>query len=172
MFTKALRTKPQRTSMSLTKFHRAIPPRARTRTRLIERSATNSSLVLRIHYQLPLGVPFLIQPMQRKFVHSKLTQPTVNQLVSHLFPINGPSKLAKLGLNTQCVQNLRRKLPTTRAISKKKCLSKFQSSLQNAPKTQCIRKNFTQMCPNKKPPKTNSFPAESTYVTCWRLEDE
>src|ERR1700733_9250435 len=167
MFTKGLRTKPQRTTMSLTKFHRAIPPRARTRTRLIERSATNSSLALRIHYQLPLGVPFLIQPMQRKFVHSKLTQLTVNQLASHLFPINGPSKL---GLNTQCVQNLRRKLPTTRAISKKKCLSKFQSSRQNAPKNQCIRKKISRKCALIKPPKTNSIPAESTSVTCWRLE--
>ena len=40
------------------------------------------------------------------------------------------------------------------------------------PKTNAFEKNFTQMCPNKKPPKTNSIPAESTYVTCWRLEDE
>src|ERR1700733_3993668 len=162
MFTKALRTKPQRTTMSLTKFHRAIPPRARTRTRLIERSATNRSLVLRIHYQLPLGVPFLIQPMQRKFVHSKLTQPTVNQLESHLFPINGPSKFSpKYAMRTKFTKkiadhtcNIKEKMPIK--------ISEFTTKRTQKP---MHSKKSLRKCALIKPPKTNSIPAESTSVT-------
>src|ERR1700733_6003848 len=149
MFTKAFRTKPQRTSMSLTKFHRAFPPRARTRTRLIERSATNSSLVLRIHYQLPLGVPFLIQPMQKKFVHSKLIPPTVNHLESHLFPINGPSKFRpKYAMRTKFTKKIADHACNIKEIMPIK-ISEFTK--KHTQKPMHSKFFFTQMCPNKAP---------------------
>src|ERR1700733_10639717 len=154
------RIKPQRTTMSLTKFHRTIP--TRTIRRVIQRSATNSSLVLRIHYQLPLGVPFLIQPMQRKFVHSKFTQPTVNQLESHLFPINGPSKFRPIdAMRTKFTK----KIADNACNIKEKMPIKISEFTTKRTQNQCIRKKFLRKCALIKPPKTNSIPAKSTYVT-------